>query len=82
MRRSINKIPLNLTEEYFRDLVMRDFLAEGSGSRAVYDDAPNEEEKVLLREFKKCGLDFEKFRERKIVKEKARKLKSKIRGGE
>jgi len=73
-RMSRNRIPLNLTEEYFRDLVMRDFLNNGGNS--VYDDAPDEEEKVLLREFKKCKCDFEKwlkFKERKIRIQKAGK---------
>jgi hypothetical protein len=60
-RVSRSRIPLNLTEEYFRDLVMRDFLADGYRSMSGYDDAPNEEEKVLLREYKKCKCDFGKW---------------------
>lgn len=60
-RASKNRIPLNLTEEYFRDLVMRDFLADGCGSMSTYDDAPTDEEKVLLKEFKKCKCNFEKW---------------------
>jgi len=66
MRTSKNRIPLNLTEEYFRDLVMRNFLCNGGVS--VYDDAPTEEEKILLKEFKKCDCNFEnwmKFRKGK-----------------
>jgi hypothetical protein len=58
-RVSKNRIPFHLTEQYFQDLTMRDFLNNGGNS--VYADAPNEEEIVLLREFKKCKCDFGKW---------------------
>ena len=69
LRAEINKIPSHITEEYMGALECRDFLT-GPDGKSPYHDELNKEEKDLLREFLKCGRDFEKwkkFRERKKV---------------
>jgi len=71
MRTSRNRVPSNVTEGYFGELEARDFLTQDGVS--PYHDELNEEEKVLLREYKDCNCDFEKwrkFRERKIERAK------------
>lgn len=59
LRREIAKIPSQVTQEYMGELECRDFLTQDGVS--PYHDELNEEEKVLLKEFKKCKCDFSKW---------------------
>jgi hypothetical protein len=47
------------------DLEARDFLAHDG--KSPYHDELNEEEKVLLGEFLKCGRDFEKWKKYRLT---------------
>jgi hypothetical protein len=79
LRAEMNRIPSNVTQEFIDDLNCRQFLNEGGG-RSIYDNELNEEEQKMANEFSRCGWKLEKwlkYRERKIEKAKARKLKSK-----
>ncbi len=78
LRAEINRIPSNLTASYLGGLCADAFLAEGDSSS--YPDKLTPEEHKLVREYEHCHMDFEKwkqYRERKIERAKARKLKSK-----
>ena len=58
VRTSINRIPLNITKEYFGELECRDFLAQ---DRAAWNAEFSEDEKKLVNEFSKCDWKFEKW---------------------
>ena len=77
MRASKNRIPSNITAEYLGGLCFDVFLEEGKSSP---HSKFTPDERDLVREYEKCGRDFEKwreFRQRKIEIQNARKLKRK-----
>ena len=63
LRRSKNRIPGYVTQEYLESLRCRDFLADCTND--IYNDALNEDEAALLREYEKCERDFEKWQKMK-----------------
>jgi hypothetical protein len=79
LRAEINRVPSNLTAEYLGGLCADYFLEEGRSRDIPSKLTPQEHE--LRWEFEsKCHMNFEKwkkFREKKIERAKARKLKSK-----
>jgi hypothetical protein len=73
-----NRIPMIFSAEYLGGLCADAFLSEGGNSS--YPDKLTSEEHNLVCEYEHCGRDFQKwlkYRERKIERAKARKLKSK-----
>jgi len=62
-RTAKKRIAANITEKYLKGLDARDFLADCTGD--IYNDALNADEAKLLREYKDCDRDFEKWQKMK-----------------
>lgn len=70
LRTSKNRMPSNVTAEYLGGLCFDIFLEEGQSSP---HSKFTSQEHELVREYEKCGHDFEKwkkFRERKLKRKK------------
>ena len=64
LRKPKSHIPSNASREYFEQLECRDFLAGCTDD--IYNDALNEDEAELLREYVNCGRDFDKWKNQKV----------------
>jgi len=63
LRKSKKRIPAYVDQKYFESLRCRDFLAQSTND--IYNDALNEDESALLKEYEKCGRDFAKWKKMK-----------------
>lgn len=67
LRASKNRMPSNITQQYLSGLCFDSFLEEGNPSAHSKLTSLEHE---LVREYEKCGRDFEKwkkFRERAVI---------------
>lgn len=62
-RTAKNRIAANVDRDYLESLRCRDFLADCTND--IYNDALSKEEAKLLREYEKCGRDFDKWQRMK-----------------